>query len=167
MAALGGDTSSGRNDRIFLAAPLRADLLALVPALAALVKEEESVFWAPASKAVLGRRRRTIGEVVLSEAPLESLTDDIALPMLYEKMREMGLERLQWGKGVDAWREKVVWVQRNAPGALEGAPDMTYEGLAESLEEWLGPYVAGARSIQYINKTVDLSAALRESRAWV
>ena len=47
------------------------------------VRDEEAVFWAAGRQAVTGRRRRAVGAVVLSEAPLE-VSDAQALPVLLE-----------------------------------------------------------------------------------
>ncbi len=45
------------------------------------MQEWDVAFWAPASKAVLGRRQKRLGSLLLSEEPIK-LTDDVALPVL-------------------------------------------------------------------------------------
>lgn len=41
------------------------------------------MIWAPASKGVVGRRRRTLGKIVLAESPVE-VSDEAALPILLQ-----------------------------------------------------------------------------------
>lgn len=71
----------GRNDAATLAAAL--SLGAIEKHLAGEVREAVAVFWAPASKAVLARRQRRLGSLVLSEATA-TVTDEQALPVLFK-----------------------------------------------------------------------------------
>jgi hypothetical protein len=56
-----------------------------------MVTERNSVFWASASKQVLGRRQRRLGSLVLSEVPLQ-LSDEMALPVLLQVGWGWGLQ---------------------------------------------------------------------------
>lgn len=78
IAELGGG-SGGGNDTVRLAASLTS--AAIQRYLSGEIQERTAVFWAPGSKAVLGRRQRVLGALVLSEVPLK-LTDELALPVL-------------------------------------------------------------------------------------
>jgi ATP-dependent helicase HrpB len=92
VAALSGGRD-GRNDVIQLAAPLT--MTAIKTHLAAEVRKEVAVFWAPATKAVLARRQQRLGALVLSEKPVD-VADTEALPVLF-KVRGGG------GRGSDGW----------------------------------------------------------------
>lgn len=63
VATTGGLRDRGRNDTIWLAAPL--DAAALEEAAPQLLRSHTHVFWAPGAKAVVGRRQRCIGEIIL------------------------------------------------------------------------------------------------------
>jgi len=83
----------GRNDILQLGAPL--SLTAIRNHLSAEVRVVENVFWAPASKAVLGRKQQRLGALVLSEEAV-AVSDDKALPVLFKV-------RLLWTVGF-VWR---------------------------------------------------------------
>ena len=63
VATTGGLRDRGRNDTIWLAASL--DATALEEAAPQLLRSHTHVFWAPGAKAVVGRRQRCIGEIIL------------------------------------------------------------------------------------------------------
>jgi ATP-dependent helicase HrpB len=74
-------------------------------------------------------------------------------------VRRMGLERLAWTPELQNWRMRVRFLRR-----LEAAnspwPDLSDEHLAETLEEWLGPYVVGMTTLERVQR-MDLRLPLR------
>lgn len=78
---IGGTGRDGGNDNIRLAAPLPPRVLGTL--LAAMTSERVVVLWSSSSKAVVARRQRRVGCLVLSSEPC-ALTDDAALPALLQ-----------------------------------------------------------------------------------
>lgn len=81
VAELAGSRDGRTNDVIRLAAPLT--MTAIKTHLASEIRKVDVVFWAPASKAVLGRRQEKLGSLVLSEAQM-NVDDERALPVLFQ-----------------------------------------------------------------------------------
>lgn len=63
VASAGGLSGGERNATVSLAAPLTVD--ALAEAAPQLLSHRKLVFWAPGAKAVVGRRQRCIGALVV------------------------------------------------------------------------------------------------------
>ncbi|KAK9812634.1 hypothetical protein WJX72_000985 [[Myrmecia] bisecta] len=153
VAHLGGDLADGRNDNIFLAAPVTVE--AIQQYLPEAVTTLRIVDWAAASKMVVGRRQTRIGQLVVAEAPLE-LSDEEALPALLKGIRSMGLAGLGLSKSATAWLSK---------SHAEKLPDLSEEALMADLESWLGPYLAGVRSKADLQRR-DIDSILRSRLTW-
>jgi ATP-dependent helicase HrpB len=111
----------------------------------------------PASGAVRARRVRALGRIVLSEAPVESLTGAELQRALCEAVRAQGLQLLDWDEPAVQLRARVglLW-------ALDGEawPDWRDPALMERLEEWLPPALAGVTSLRAVRVADALLATL-------
>jgi len=164
IAQLGGDTSDGRNQDIYLAARIsKATITAHFPHL---IKQGKTVFWNPTKKAVMARQRSSVGDIVLEEVPTEC-SDKEALPVLLQGIRQTGLRILPWGKGTQAWRERVQWVRSREERAAgkSSLPDLGDAALLGGLEEWLAPFLAGVRTQGQL-QALDVDSAVRCLLSW-
>jgi len=143
--------------RIDLAAPVsQTDIEELY---AGEVMVSEAVAWEERTHAVRAARQRRFGALVLTEEGLSTPDPSLIAAALMDGVRRTGLERLAWTPELQDWRMRVRFLRR-----LEAAnspwPDLSDERLAETLEEWLGPYVVGMTTLERVQR-MDLRLPLR------
>jgi ATP-dependent helicase HrpB len=149
----------GAESRIFLAAPL--DMADLTRYFGELIREETVIAWDSAAKAVRGRKRSTLGALLLKETPLMEWNPDAAAAAWVTGIREEGLAILPWTKVAEGLRKRIRFM-----AALEsGWPDVSMEALRESLEEWLVPHLYGMRSAEEL-KRLNLPSILEGMLTW-
>ncbi|HSR41286.1 MAG TPA: ATP-dependent helicase HrpB, partial [Longimicrobiales bacterium] len=141
---------SGADARIFRAAPVTETEVEEL--FSDQIVEVEEVVWDGGAGRVRARRRRMLGALVLTESPLESPDPAALSGALLEGIREEGLGVLPWGKETRQLRQRLHFLHRIDP---ERWPDTSEETLAETLEAWLLPYLAGMRSLDDLS-TLDL-----------
>jgi ATP-dependent helicase HrpB len=141
--------------RIWLAAPLTAEELEL--ALPDRITVEDETWFDPATRAVQARRRRKLGALVLSKQPLAPPSARIEAALI-GFIRKSGLGVLPWTPAATALRERIAFLAQ-----LDGAeawPAQDDSTLLAELETWLGPALAGRRSLAEL-AGLDLAALLR------
>lgn len=156
IAELDGDR---REARIFLAAPLRQ--AEIEEHFADLIRTVESVGWSGRDEAVLARRQRCLGALVLADEPAAAAPEAVTAALM-QGIREMGLAALPWTPDLLRFRDRVAFMRR-----LEGDewPDLSDAALLAGLESWLAPYAAGMSRRAHLAK-LDLAAALRAQLSW-
>ena len=153
---------SGQWPRILLAAPItvhdllhhRADLIGTVDHLA----------WDDRTDAVLARRRRQFGLLILEDRPLPDPNPAEVSAALLSGIRRVGLPRLPWSDELLQWRARVMFVRRHE-GADAGWPDLSDDALLTTLETWLGPFVDGMRTLEQVRR-IDLQPPLESLLTW-
>lgn len=94
------------------------------------------MFFAPASKAVLGRRQKRLGSLILLETPI-AVSDEMALPAMLKGIRDMGFRCFPLSKELEAWRQRACWLRRcvsDCPvSALEPNASASVAGLVLQL----------------------------------
>jgi ATP-dependent helicase HrpB len=146
-----------REARIFLAAPLaRADLEAQ---LGGLVEVEDVVRWDAREEAVVARRERRLGALLLEAARLTAPDPGQVLAALLEGLRAAGPAALPWSKAAAGLRERAEFVRRHLGEAEPGWPALDDATLMATLEDWLAPWLAGITRLAQAG-AVDLHAAL-------
>jgi ATP-dependent helicase HrpB len=144
-----------REARIFLAAPIeRADL---ETHLGERIATDDVVRWDPREAAVLARRRRQLGALVLDDRPLPDPDPAAVTAAMVAGIRELGLGCLPWSDALRAWRDRVAFAARLEPAA--GWPDLSDAALLAALEEWLAPFLGGLSRRSHLDR-LDLDAAL-------
>lgn len=111
----------------------------------------------PASGAVRARRLRTLGRMVLSEAPAEVVTGEALRRALCEAVREQGLHLLNWDERVVQLRARISLL-RGCDG--DAWPDWSDAVLIDRLDDWLAPALAGAKSLREVRVADALLATL-------
>lgn len=141
--------------RIRLAAALEPD--ALPPALAARVTEQVETGFDPATGAVLARRRRRLGALVLSDRTEAADLADIARRLAAE-VAAQALRPLPWTEAARQLQARVAWIRVAEP---EGDwPDLSDAALATSAPSWLAPHLHGLARLADLGR-LDLYAILR------
>jgi ATP-dependent helicase HrpB len=142
--------------RILLAAPISRD--AIERGFAARIVREDSVAWDAASHAVLARRRRRLGAIVLDDAELREPEPALVQEALIEGLRAEGIAALPWSDAARRIRERVAFLRTLDPAW----PDLSDAALQSSLHDWLGPLLGGVRRLSDAER-IDLAAALLAS----
>jgi len=130
-----------REARIDLAVPLSA--AALEALFAGQIISEEHFGWEPGAAAVVARRVRSLGAIVLEEQLLPVADDERALPAMLEGLRQLGIGVLPWdagARGLQARMQFVCALSRRDSADWPVSDDAT---LLAELPQWLGPYLAG------------------------
>ena len=160
VAALdGGD----REATIQLAAAL--DPALLERHFSSAITEDATVAWDPKVEAVVARRLRRLGALVLHDEPLRNVDASETVAAMLDGVRSMGLDCLPWTHELQQWRARVMLVRDNDPGGRMDWPDVSDAALLASLESWLAPWLGRTTRREQLAK-LDLRGALRAMLDW-
>lgn len=120
--------------------------------------EEEEVIWDEALGAVRAVRRRRLGAMILVEEAVSSPDPDKIRAALLHGIHKVGLEVLSFGHLLQQWRVRVMWLRR-IDDPQSAWPDLSNEALLQTLDQWLGPYVADITTLDRV-KRLDLTVPL-------
>ena len=151
-----------REARIFLAAPLT--LAEIEEDFADTIETVEFVAWDSREEAVLARRQRRLGELVLKDEQLTDPGGARTAQAFCQGIRELGLAVLPWTRELENFRARVEFLRRFEPEG-SGWPDMSDDALLASLEDWLAPFLIGMTRRAHL-KRLDLGAALKSLLTW-
>lgn len=127
------DAGTGGEGKIYHAAPLaEEDLLAHA-------KEVENIFWDDERKMVAGSLERRVGNLVLSLKPISKLSVSARIKILFDVIREKGLNFIGWSDSETEWQARVMSLRKWR--ANENWPDVSDEALLSNLEQWLEPFL--------------------------
>ena len=145
--------------RIRLAAPLDPD--ALPAAIAARVSESVEIGFDPVSGAVLARRRRRLGALVLTDRtePADPATTATALA---DAVAASALRPLPWTEAARQLQARVGWMHRLD---AEPWPDLSDAALTAGVRDWLAPHLLGLARHADLAR-LDLAKLLRGRLPW-
>lgn len=126
------------------------------------IERSERVEWDSREARVRASRQVRFGALVLEERQLDKPDPDQIAAAMVQGIRELGIASLPWSKAGESWRERVQFMHRHAP---EQWPDVSDEGLMNSLEEWLAPFLTGISRREHLQR-IDLLAALNTLLPW-
>lgn len=151
---------AGRDARILLAAEVSR--AALLEHFGELLEHRDLLAWDERQQAVLARRQRCLGSLVLEDQPLVDADPQRIVTCLLEGVRRAGLACLPWDARSRAWRDRVRFLHRLFP---EHWPDCSDDALLTTLEHWLAPHVAGLTRLEQLQR-LDLQAVLAAQLDW-
>jgi ATP-dependent helicase HrpB len=153
---------SGQWPGILLAAPLVLDdLLRHEPDRVGTV---DCVAWDAESEAVMARRRRQFGELILEDRSLSEPDPAQVTAALLSGIRRAGLSYLPWTKELRQWQARVLFARRTDREPARW-PDVSDQALLDTLEVWLGPFIHGKRSLHQVRE-LDLTDPLQSWLSW-
>ncbi len=155
----GGDKEA----RIQLAAPVTATELATH--LADSITESSEVRWDSRERAVVARRQRRLGALVLSDEALRQPDPALVSAAMLAGLRELGLAALPWTPDLRQWQARVLLCGRAEPEATEAWADVGDTALVTTLEAWLAPWLDGVSRATHLPR-VDLAGALHALLPW-
>jgi ATP-dependent helicase HrpB len=134
--------------------------------LAASIAASDDIFWDSREQAVVARRRRLLGAIVLDSEVLAEPDLERQRTAMITGMTELGLKALPWTEAILEWRQRVAFAGAHdlPPG---GWPDLSDAALAATLPRWLGPYLAGITRRSHLPRVplTDALSALLDPRA--
>ncbi|MFC4257552.1 ATP-dependent helicase HrpB [Marinobacter lacisalsi] len=130
-----------REAQIYLAAA--TDLPSLEADLANHIETTEEARWDDKRGSVIARRVTRLGALVLAEHLLPDPGPEQLQLGLLTAVREKGLGSLPWTEAARQWQARVQQMRALEPGAW---PDVSDKALADTLEQWLAPFLAGIRN---------------------
>jgi ATP-dependent helicase HrpB len=150
----------GTDARIRMAAPL--DLTTLAERFPERLRWEEGAAFDARAGAVIARRRRMFGPLVLEEQVLPAPDPATIAAALATAVAERGFRDLDWTGAAKNLRARIGWM-RKAEG--EAWPDLSDAALAATVQDWLAPHLHGRTKLSEA-KSLDLPAVLRAMLPW-
>ncbi len=146
-----------REARIQLAAPITRAAIERV--FAGRLETEDRVEWDRREGAVIARRDTRLGALVIDEAALPNPDPERARLAMLKGVADRGLDLLPWTDAARTLQARVAFL-RSLPSAPSGPwPDLSDAHLAATLDEWLGPYLAGITRTNHLAE-LDLASIL-------
>jgi ATP-dependent helicase HrpB len=155
--------AGAREARIFMAAPLR--LAGIEEHFGAAITDTARVYWDSREQAVLARRQRRLGELVLADTPLPKPDKAAVAAAMLTGIRELGIGALPWSPDLRSWQARVLLLRSADADAREPWPDVSDDALTASIEGWLLPWLDGISRRDHLAK-LDLHEALRALLPW-
>jgi ATP-dependent helicase HrpB len=141
--------------RATLAAPL--DLADLEAGFAEQITTTDEVRYDEAAQRVVGRRVRRLGALLLAESIIGQPDATLVAQALLRYFQEVGLGKLDWTASAQQLRQRLTFLHQLVGG--EQWPSFDDEALLSNLGDWLGPHLAGLKSLDQVQR-LDLSEPL-------
>ncbi|WP_153770572.1 ATP-dependent helicase HrpB [Labrenzia sp. CE80] len=97
---------------------------------------------------ISARRIRRFGAVELETRQISSPDPAAVEQAMVSELGKRGSARLPWSKDQLRLRSRISYLRQNGQADL---PDLSDESLTRSLKDWLGPFLAGRRSLDDID----------------
>ena len=130
-----------REARIDLAAPL--DLDEINRAFGAQIVQAEQVEWDTRSSAVLARRTRRFGALLLAEQPLNPIPSELAAFAMLAGVRQLGISALPWDPDSRNLQARLEFLRTLAHVPCEPWPASDDATLLADIEQWLPVWLEG------------------------
>ena len=158
--------------RATLAAPLSRE--ELEAAFGDQITSTEEVCFDPAAGRVTGRRVRRLGALRLAETVIGQPAAELVAGALLAHLQEAGLGKLNWTPAARQLQQRLEFLRVLNPGQSAGSPspqergpggevnvwpDFSDAALLADLPAWLGPHLAGLRSLDQVQR-LDLTEPL-------
>ena len=156
--------------RAALAAPVSRE--ELETAFAAQITTTDDVRYDPAAGRVTGRRVRRLGALRLADAVIGQPDAALVARALLAYLQEAGLAKLNWTPGARQLQQRLEFLRHYFPAAndVASADEPSATGpepwpisddatLLRELPQWLGPHLAGLKSLDQVQR-LDLTEPL-------
>jgi ATP-dependent helicase HrpB len=153
-------SGSAASTRILLAAA--ADEADIVAVASHRIRERDEIEFDRGAGALRSRRVRRLDAILLANEPRAVMASEETARLLADGIATLGLSRLPWSKAQIQLRDRVGFLRATGEDEL---PDLTDEALAETVAEWLAPFLTGKTKLAEIGAG-DLGAALEARLPW-
>lgn len=149
---------AGQKDgKIFSAAAIEKESLMQV------AKQANTAYWDEEREMVAAATEWRVGTLAIERKAASKPPSQETLQILVHVIREKGLKFIGWEEKHNEWQARVLSVRLWRPN--EGWPDVSEEGLVQTLEEWLAPYLDNLYKRSDLLK-LDLHTILQSSLPW-
>ena len=146
-----------REARIFLAAPLdRSDIDRY---LRDRTVDADVVRWDASESAVVARRERRLGAILLEESRLDAPDRGAILAAMLQGVRSLGLRSLPWTRAAESLQQRAEFIRHHVHCDDPAWPALDEESLLRDLGDWLAPSLAGVTRRIHLAR-LDLAAIL-------
>ena len=132
---------SEREARIDLAAPVTLEVIEAL--YSDQIVAAEQVAWDSRSGAVLARRTRRFGALVLEDHPMASIPPAAAAAAMLAGVRQLGLAALPWEQETRNLQARLEFVRKLDRAELAPWPESDEDVLLGNIEHWLPAWLAG------------------------
>ena len=148
---------------IRLGAPLAIDELRRL--FAQEISRVRSVRFVAAEGRVMAREQEEFGALILSSRPIDATAEEIYRALLDGILPPQGegIRALSWSREAKQLQARALFLARFCGDP--SWPDLSDSHLAETLQDWLSPYLGKIRTIAELAK-VDLVAPLKALFSW-
>jgi ATP-dependent helicase HrpB len=126
------------------------------------VEEITEARWDGTDQRVRCERLRRAGALVLERRPWPEATGEPVEQALLEGLERLGLDVLPWSRQSRQLQQRLMLAHRQLGPPW---PDRSPERLRQELGQWLGPHLAGLRSLQDLQQ-LDLTEILWGDLDW-
>lgn len=126
------------------------------------IEEQLELSFERASLSVRARRQRRLGALVLESGTVPLPNDPRVAGMLAEAIAAEGVGILPWSKAQQQLRARVGFLAKSDAAAW---PNLSDDGLALTIEDWLVPFLTGKSSVKEITAD-DLGNGLKLLLDW-
>ena len=159
-----GGHSGQSSDRIYSATALNPACFDDI--LSPLLHQQELVDWDNRLERFIAQCRTLCGQIEVSVEPLDIVTEEARSRALLGVVQRKGLQVLPWSKPLQQWRDRVRLMNEVCAAAGDKTwPDLSDQGLLDSLEHWLLPYLGQVARLEDFQK-LDLKAILHALLPW-
>ncbi len=136
--AVGEIAGSAAQGRILLAAPITPG--EIDAQFGNRIEARDEIVFDSGTGSLRARRLHRLGAITLGEQSRKVEPSDETARLLAEGIARQGLDHLPWGKPLQQWRDRVMFLRR-AEG--DEWPDLSDAALAATAGEWLATALAG------------------------
>jgi ATP-dependent helicase HrpB len=154
---------SDREARIRLAAPIARAVLE--KNFSDTIKESSRIEWDVREEAVIARRERSLGALMLSSRRLENADADAVSIAMLAGIRLLTLDVLRWTDEARSLQARVEFLRRVDASAPEPWPAVGDADLLANLESWLGPWLNGISRRDHLAR-IDVHGTLLALLKW-
>lgn len=154
-AELGG---AEREARIFLAAPI--GLNDLNAHFGALMRESADIRWDERLGAVIAKRERRLGALLLASSDMRDPDPDALQQAVLSGLKQTGIAELPWTKELRQWRARVMLARQYQIAAPAPWPDLGDEALERDIDRWAPAWITEFTRREHFAR-LDLGNALR------
>lgn len=114
------------------------------------IRQDTIAEWDKKSGRFIAEQQHRISELVVQREKLDKVPEQARLSALTGMIHNEGLKVLSWTSEIEQWRARVTLLRNTLDQA--DWPDVSDERLLDTLEDWLGPYLAQVNSLQALKK---------------